>query len=620
MSGTRDKVEKYKDNNVQRQSLLPSETVLYGSDGCPVSSPGCPHKSSDDGHRFNCSNNESVLSDPDLKDESETNCPVKLNFVSDFRRKFQEDALYRGNLKHSLCLAIALFCLGVVEAQNGPTFLDLQIITGTNVGQASAFFTANSCGALLGSTASGYISGRKFCCSMGGVVSPLVTEPFLAARSDHKTVHHNSDIDDQHQQNPITEAAYDKDRDGYKFPSDSINTIFEGLNVTRSSFIPAKNISYYSNTTPSPDESSRSTNVHWAFLITGLIVIVASTPFFFLYNKSRRAKKNAKRNQSEKDSEKASFADDATSVYRKIPLRTYICLLAALCTFFILYCSVENTFLNFLMTFVVRRFRTVSKSDGAHITAVFWGSFAASRFLMIFVSRALSPVRMLYLGGSLMLVAFSGFTVSSGAWADRGFGDTGLSSLSTPTNSSFGFSSVANLSTAEWDPAISLAENETLGQADVPGSVPALTFFTAMSGLGMSGVFPAGMSWCGAELLKVTGRVTSILFVSASCGVMLNPLLVSRLMQDWSNLWFCYVLLLEISALALVFVGLLALNRCYLIKKYGKLHGMCPDDIVTPANDHGDDIKNENSVAIDMQEPISDFKANETAKPLFTKQ
>ncbi|GFO11636.1 sodium-dependent glucose transporter 1 [Plakobranchus ocellatus] len=579
MSATQDKVEKYKDNDVQRQSLLPSETGLYGSDGCPVSSPGCPGKSSDGGHPFSCSNKESGLSDSDLKVESATNCSEKLSFIFDFRRKFQEDALYRGKLKHSLCLAIALFGLGIIEAQSGPTFLDLQIITGTDVGQASAFFTANSCGFLLGSTASGYISGRKinasvtllmsllamgtaviilpycslyitmiairgltgvfagliattanaehmriwgrdgpvlmqllqFCCSMGGVVSPLVTEPFLAARSDDRTVHHNSDIDDQHQQNPITQAAYDKDRDSYKFPRDSINNMSVEL---------------------SPYESSRSTNIHWAFLITGLVVIVASTPFFFLYNKSRRAKKNAKRNQSEKNSEKERLADDARSEYRKIPFRTYICLLAALCTFFIFYCSVENIFFNFLMTFVVRRFRTVSKSDGAHITAVFWGSFAASRFLMIFVSRALSPVRVLYLGGSLMLISFSGFTLSSGAWADGGFGNKGLSSLSIPTNSSFEFSSGVNLSKTEWDPAISLAGNGTLGQADVPGSVPALTFFTAMAGLGMSGVFPAALSWSGAELLKVTGRVSSIVFVSGSCGAMLNPLLVSRLMQD----------------------------------------------------------------------------------------
>ncbi|GFS23936.1 hypothetical protein ElyMa_006990000 [Elysia marginata] len=54
---------------------------------------------------------------------------------------------------------------------------------------------------------------------------------------------------------------------------------------------------------------------------------------------------------------------------------------------------------------------------------------------------------------------------------------------------------------------------------------------------------------------------------------MLNPLLVSRLMRDVSNLWFCYVLLVEVSGLTLVFCSLLAFNRCYLNKRYGKLHG-----------------------------------------------
>ena len=63
------------------------------------------------------------------------------------------------------------------------------------------------------------------------------------------------------------------------------------------------------------------------------------------------------------------------------------------------------------------------------------------------------------------------------------------------------------------------------------GSVPAVTFFAAMAGLAMSGVFPAGLSWSGAELIQVTGRISSCVFVSASLGAMLNPLVVSRLMQ-----------------------------------------------------------------------------------------
>ncbi|GFO11637.1 sodium-dependent glucose transporter 1 [Plakobranchus ocellatus] len=673
MSASGDDFEKYHENNIKGESLLPvsPEIGLHEGNGYPVLSPG------DDGHRIGCSNRESGLSDSDLKDESATNCPEKLNFISDFRRKFQEDAFYRRNLKHSLCLAIALFGLGVVEAQSGPTFLDLQIITGTNVGQASAFFTAHSCGYLLGSTASGYISGRKinaslallmsllamgiaviilpycslyvtmiairgltgvfggfidttanaeqmriwgrdgpvlmqllhFCFALGGVVSPLVTEPFLAVRSDDRTagLHHNSDTDGQRQTSPIIGSVNHKDQD-------SINNMSLEFSVTSSSFIPAKNSSYYPDSTPIPDENSRSTNVHWAFLITGLVVIVASTPFFFLYNKSRRAKRKAKRSQSDKDAEKESLADDATtSQYRKIPFSTHILLVAGLCAFYIFYCCVEDTFANFLMTFVVRRFRTVSKSDGAHITAVYWGSFAASRFLMIFVSRALSPVRVLYLGGSLMLISFSGFTLSSGAWVDGGFGDKGLSSLSTPTNNS----PVANLSTAEWDPFI--AGDKVVEQGDVPGSIPALIFFTAMAGLGMSGVFPAGLSWSGAELLKVTGRVSSFIFVSASLGAMLNPLLVSRLMQDWSNLWFCYVLLLEVTALALVFVGLLALNRCYINKKYGKLHRVCQVDIGIPANDLVGDGKDENSVGLNTLEPRSDSEGNKAARHLLTK-
>ena len=339
-----------------------------------------------------------------------------------------------------------------------------------------------------------------FCFALGGVVSPLVTEPFLAEREHEKAPGRNQNISHHRGSNsveihlhhePINVSNYDEHLNVSNFSSDPVEHIgFSLLNLSSST--------HQSNTNESHLElsESRETNVHWAFLITGIIVILTSTPFIFLYKKSRREEKKLETDEKEEDVETPN-----KSHLRKIPLGAHLVAIAGLGAFYVLYCSVEDTFASFLMTFLVRRFKSVSKSDGAHITAVYWSSFAASRFLMIFVSRVLSPVRVLYVGGSLMLLSFTGFTLSSGPWMGGGPSDMNISDV-TPH----------------------LAGEDG-------GSVPAVTFFAAMAGLAMSGVFPAGLSWSGAELIQVTGRISSCVFVSASLGAMLNPLVVSRLMQ-----------------------------------------------------------------------------------------
>ncbi|GFS23893.1 sodium-dependent glucose transporter 1 [Elysia marginata] len=387
-----------------------------------------------------------------------------------------------------------------------------------------------------------------FCFALGGVVSPLVTEPFLAAKKNGETAEDSANLSSH--AGSSSHGDYDL-RDSLSRGS--------SYRINLSDLSPALNMSHYydmnhlSLNTSSDNlrlQESRQTNVHWAFLITGIIVILSSIPFIFFYCKSR---------QTDTEVQTDTNKDDA--VYqRKIPLIAHAILVVGLGAFYLQYCSVQDTFASFLMTFVVRRFRAVSKSDGAHITAVYWSSFAASRFLMIFVSRVLSPVRVLYVGGSLMLLSFTGFTFSSGPWVGGGSDSTAHAMYINASSDTSGVTETTK-------------DIGSYAAGVDGGSVPILTAFTAMAGLAMSGVFPASLSWNGAELLKVTGRISSCIFISASLGAMLNPLLVSRLMQDVSNMWFCYVLLLEVSGLTLIFCSLLAFNRCYLNKRYGKLHG-----------------------------------------------
>ncbi|XP_059171571.1 sodium-dependent glucose transporter 1-like [Physella acuta] len=74
--------------------------------------------------------------------------------------RLQNDTAYRWRVIQSCLFALTSFTMGIVVAQQGPTFLDLQIITGTDVETASYFFTVAAFGHMVGSLISGFVHGK----------------------------------------------------------------------------------------------------------------------------------------------------------------------------------------------------------------------------------------------------------------------------------------------------------------------------------------------------------------------------------------------------------------------------------------------------------------------------
>lgn len=340
---------------------------------------------------------------------------------------------------------------------------------------------------IWGNEGQGLMQMLHFSFALGGILSPLYTAPFLSQRSD------------------TTETGALDNSSASAIANSNNTSAFVGQNVTNiifsGNFTNATN--YSSEDVPSLDEG---TQVHTAFLITGICAFLSGIPFFVFFVCDKVTKKTEKSKAEEKVTQ------------RKLPLPVLLCLLGTLCVFYILYSCVEDTFASFLMTFLVRQYSSVTKAKGAYITAIYWASFAVSRFLMIFVSSLLTPVRLLYLCLTLMVIAYTSFLISA------------------------------------------IAEN-----------VIALSVFAAMAGLSMSGVFPAGFSWTQSELLKVTGPISSCILVSASLGTMINPLILGYLMEELSNMWFCYLLVGETFVLCAVFMFLLNFNRQFANKRYGPL-------------------------------------------------
>ncbi|CAG5123772.1 unnamed protein product [Candidula unifasciata] len=299
----------------------------------------------------------------------------------------------------------------------------------------------------------------QFSFAFGGVLAPLYTEPFLAKRK----IQNETDTD----------------------------------NVTTGNL---------SDLYLLPD--SRSTDVHYAYLITGLFMICASIPFLVLFFKQRSPNTQSIGKQN----------DNTIVTYRKLPLCLHIFILMTICLFFLLYCCIETSFSSFLMAFLINEFESMTKSEGVYITTIYWMSFAISRFIMIFISKLLSSVQLLSLCILLMSVAFVGFFISV-----------------------------------------------------VFEVVVAVGVFTALAGLGMSGVYAAGFSWTETELLKVTSRVSASIGIIAAIGSIVIPLIIGFLMDEVSNMWFCYLLLGQTVVMFLIFIFLFFFIRRFIIIVYGPM-------------------------------------------------
>ena len=150
-------------------------------------------------------------------------------------------------------------------------------------------------------------------------------------------------------------------------------------------------------------------------------------------------------------------------------------ILILLCVFYFLYVGAEVGYGGFIYTFAVHHpTLSFTASEATHLNALFWGAFAMGRGMSICIASYLSPLNML-------IIDLIGCLLSSFALAI---------------------------------------------QADTSSSI--LWCATAILGLSMASLFPAGISWLESHA-PVTGNMTSLLIVGAAFGEMAIPLLLGKL-------------------------------------------------------------------------------------------
>eukprot|EP00094_Tigriopus_californicus_P012016 TCALIF_11610-PA protein Name:"Similar to naglt1 Sodium-dependent glucose transporter 1 (Danio rerio)" AED:0.75 eAED:0.77 QI:0/0.66/0.5/1/1/1/4/0/399 len=149
--------------------------------------------------------------------------------------------------------------------------------------------------------------------------------------------------------------------------------------------------------------------------------------------------------------------------------------------FVFLYAGAEYSLANFLTTFAVECQLQLSKTQGAELTAIYWGAFAVMRLAAIFAAIRLDPKHVM--GFSFICSLVGGVALS--IWAEHSF--------------------------------------------------LALQIGTGILGVGMASVYATGILWLEGYVL-ITGRLGCLFPIAASIGPDTYPILVGHFIEDWPML------------------------------------------------------------------------------------
>lgn len=459
--------------------------------------------------------------------------------------RLKHDTVYRHKFIRTLCLSWSFIAFGWTMGQTGPSFLDLQLITGSTLEKASAFLTSGSVGYLSGSMISGFLHNKLhgdlllFVCVFVNVVCNLIIpwcsiyevmiflmflrHTFLGAWDTvgNAELIQIWGVDNMSYMqaihfcfafggilSPLATAPFLYTGS----PLDNNNTM---VNISESTAISIYSDQYSVNTStvgmvnnyvvPNGDRSPVESKLYLAYLTTSCLSATSAIWFLISYIVSMKRKKHT------------DSPDDLDNLNRrKISLISKVVIVINLMFIVGVYVATEETTMGFLTAFCVKQFNW-TKANGSYATSAFWATFAFGRFLGIFIIRFFKPYKLIFTHILIIIFSFTGLLVTS----------------------LFGFS------VGVW-------------------------IFTPIAGFGMSVIFATIFTWTENELLPVTGKISSLFLIAASLGGMTNPLVIGTLMDTVTPMSFCYLLLGETILLFVLYISA-SLIAHRMNKIYGKL-------------------------------------------------
>ncbi|XP_045170284.2 sodium-dependent glucose transporter 1A-like [Mercenaria mercenaria] len=310
---------------------------------------------------------------------------------------------------------------------------------------------------IWGQNAAPFMQTIHFGFSFGGIISPLTAEPFLAPKSC-------PDV--------------------------------PNINTTFTTSVPFANGTTEAGT--ECEEVYGETHIHYAYLIAGIVSLSATVPFLCLYLLSKRY-------YTYVDSPIASFNISEGKKLKELPnlsLPNRVLFVTLLMLLISIYACTEGRFSGLLTTFLTDHLDW-STADGLHVTSLFWGTFAAGRFIGILVTRFLKTPTMILIYLIALTVSFVGMF----------------------------FAAKYNVRALIWACA-------------------------ALAGFSMSVIFPSIFTWTAESILVVTGTISAIYLVGVSVFNMLFPLLYGYLMDNFTQMYFVDLLIAQCVVSLCIYISI----------------------------------------------------------------
>ncbi|XP_046559263.1 LOW QUALITY PROTEIN: sodium-dependent glucose transporter 1A-like [Haliotis rubra] len=437
--------------------------------------------------------------------------------------------LYKKKFLYTACLLFGNFMSGWVNGQRGPSLLDLQIITGTDLSQGSAFFTAAATGSLVGAVAGGAIYDRfnkylSLFISMAGhgltvavipLCSPywLMIAMFVAHEFFLGIFKTGCNVELVRvwgvESKPYMQALHFLWSLGgiiSPFVLEPFLAVrkYGDNNATRSSVMETQNSSYevqeYVNAS---SDHHLQTRIIWPFFDDWAV----NHPVVFTVLNSVSICKTGKH----KDATKALEGKrQGKMLSRKLLVLT----LGLLGIFYFFLDEVEDSSVSFLTSYVVMQFNW-TKVTGARITSAFWAAYAFGRLAAIVFIGYVSHVKICGVFFSFLILAQVGM-IFAGMYLSKVF---------------------------MWITACAV-------------------------GFSISISFPAMLTWIEKDFVQLSGKIMSVIFIAVGLGGMVNPQIIGHLMQVSSPLWYNYILTIESVLLFLSFLMLVWLVKKVLSKHH----------------------------------------------------
>ncbi|XP_067670672.1 sodium-dependent glucose transporter 1A-like [Haliotis asinina] len=453
-----------------------------------------------------------------------------------FRLQLQ-DPMNRRKLIHTSLIYFASIALGICRAQHGPAFLDLAQITGSNVEEASVFYTSLAAGGLVGAVSMGVLleklaKHRQTLVATSSLLMSASVSVIPWSKNYILTI-------GLFGVNGLLAAAFDTGANADMLVTwgvegkisiqilhfvFAIGTILAPLIVgpflaerrqLNGTLCDTYDTSKSLNNSDGPITGNSTENnfllpescvpseshIQYAYMIAASLSFLSGIMIMTECSFSPSESKGKTGNQNHRNP-------------RVLPKWLLLFILLNVGGLYFFTSASTNVFFSYMMAYFVKDLGW-SKEKTANFISVFWAAYAASRLFCVMFDRVLTPRQLLFICNGLCVCSIGGLWLSITHESDSGI----------------------------W-------------------------ICMVLASIGMSGIFPTGLVYVEQEVMKVSGMVTSVIWGAASLQGVVNPLLFGYLFQMISYKWYIYLVLIEAILAFVCFLSTVLIVKT-LVEKYG---------------------------------------------------